>query len=232
MVAGDAVVHLGGVRGDGVGQVGDGRQVGVVDLQQFGGVAGLLLRVRDHHGDRIADVAHLADRDHRMRRFGHGRAVLAVDLPAAGQPADALGRHVGADEHFYHAGCCRCRRDVDAVDLRMRAVGAFDDGVELAGTVDVVGVVAFAAEEADVLFAANGCADAFEAHGRYPLFRCPVREPRLFGGFGVHQWMSGGDGLDDVMVTGCSGTGCLPGLRGSLFRSGRPGATAPCRRRS
>ncbi len=51
----------------------------------------------------------------------------------------------------------------------MRPVGALDEGVELARPVDVVGVVAFAAEEADIFLAADGCADAFEAHGRYLL---------------------------------------------------------------
>ena len=44
-----------------------------------------------------------------------------------------------------------------------------DVRVKLAGPVDVVGVVAAAAEEARVLLAANGCADAFEGHGRLSL---------------------------------------------------------------
>ena len=114
-VAGDAVMHLGRAGGDGIGQVGDGGQVRVVDVDQFGGVLGLLLGFGDHDGDRVADMAHLADRDHRMRRFGHRRAVLVVDLPAAGNAADIFRRHVGADEDPHDAGRsrrrprCRCR---------------------------------------------------------------------------------------------------------------------------
>ena len=100
------------------------------------------LRLGDHHRDRIADMAHLADRDHRMRRLRHRRAVLVVDLPAARQPADIVGRHVGAGEHRHHARRLRRRRGVDAVDLRMRPIRAADERMELAGPVDVVGVVA------------------------------------------------------------------------------------------
>ena len=169
-VAGDAVMHLGCAGRDGIGEVGDGREVSVVDFEQLGGAFGLLLGFRDHHGDRIADVARLTGGDHRMRRFGHRRAILVVDLPAAGQAADAFSRHVGADEDLDHARRRRRRRDVDPVDRGVRPVGALDEGVELAWPVDVVGVVAFAAKEPDVFLAANGCAYAFEAHGRYLRF--------------------------------------------------------------
>ena len=78
---------------------------------------------------------------------------------------------------------------------------ALDDGVKLAGPVDVVGVVAVAAEEAHVLLTANGCTDAFEAHGRYLRL---LLGGALFGRFGVHQRMRGGDRLDDVVVTGAA----------------------------
>ena len=118
-----------------------GRSV-VVDVEQLGGVLGLLAGFGDHHRDRVADVAHLADGEHRVRRLRHRRAVLVVDLPAAGQAADAVGRHVGAGIDRDHAGggLGGCR--VDCSEARVRAVGAADDRVELAGPVDVVGVVA------------------------------------------------------------------------------------------
>ena len=83
----------------------------------------------------------------------------------------------------------------------MRPIGALDEGVKLAWPVDIVGVIALAAEKADVFLAANGCTYAFEAHGRYLPF---LQAARLFGRFGVHQRMSGGDRLDDVVVTGAA----------------------------
>ena len=168
-VACHTVMHLDRVGLDGIGQVRDSGQVGVVDFQQFRGILRFLLRLRDHDGNRVADMPHLADRDHRMRRLRHWRTVLVVDLPAARDAAHALGRHVAADEHPHHARCRRRGGRVDAVDRGVRAVGPLDVGVKLAGPVDVVCIVALAAQEANVLLAANGCADAFESHGRYPL---------------------------------------------------------------
>ena len=144
----------------------DRRQVLVVDDDQLGRVLRRLLRLGDHHGDRIADMAHLADREHRMRRLRHRRAVLVVDLPAARQAADIVGRHVRAGEHRHHARRLRRRRGVDAVDPRMRPVRAADERMELAGPVDVVGVVAASAEEAHVLLAADGGSNSLERHRR------------------------------------------------------------------
>src|SRR5271165_6546672 len=119
-------------------------------------------------------MAHLADSKHRMHRFGHRRAVLVVDLPAARNPTDSLRRDVGAGEHPHHAGRRRSRRRIDPIDPGVRPIGALDEGVKLAGTVDVVGVGALAAEKANVLLATDGCADALESHNCY----LPVRAAR------------------------------------------------------
>ena len=87
----------------------------VVDRDLLGGVARLPEALGDHHRDRIADMAHPVDGEHRMRRLLHRRAVLRIDQPAAGQPADAVGRHVLAGEDGDDAGrrgarrWCRCR---------------------------------------------------------------------------------------------------------------------------
>ena len=75
-----------------VRQVGDGGQNIVVDLDRLGGVAGLLDGVGDDEGDGIADVAHGAVGQHRMRRRGLGGAVTVFDQRGAGQRTDALGR--------------------------------------------------------------------------------------------------------------------------------------------
>ena len=54
------------------------------------------------------------------------------------------------------------------------------NGVDLAGPVDVVGVVAVAAEEAHVLLAADGGADAFEWH---------VVSPCSCGAYSAAAWV-------------------------------------------
>ena len=87
-IAGDLVMHGRRAGGDRRLQRRDGRQHVVVDVDRLAGVLGLGLGLGDHHGDRIADEAHLADRQHRMHRLRHRRAVLVVDLPAAGDAAE------------------------------------------------------------------------------------------------------------------------------------------------
>src|SRR5262252_10588181 len=75
----------------------------------------------------------------------------------------------------------------------------------LAGTIDVVGVVAFARDEALVLFAADRCTDSGRAHGdlladafaRAPLGLVLCVSLR-------HGLGAGRDGLDDVVVAGAA----------------------------
>ena len=226
-VAGNAVMHFHGARLDRIRQVRDSRQVRVVDFQQFSSVLRFLLGFGDHYRDRVADMAHLAGGDHRMRRLRHGGAVLAVDLPAAGQAADALGRHVGADKHLHHARGGRRRGDIDPVDGRVRPVRPLDVGIKLAGPIDVVGVVTLAAEKADVFLAADGCADSLEPHGRSsPL---PAALIRPLGRASADERRRS---PSQCYGNRCSGTDCLPGLRGFPFPSALRDATAPDRWRS
>src|SRR5262245_66077460 len=78
-------------------------------------------------------------------------------------------------------------------------------GVALAGTVDVVGVVAFARHEALVLFAADRCTDSGRAHGdllpdafaHAPLGLLLCVSLR-------HGLGTGRDSLDDVVVAGAA----------------------------
>ena len=51
----------------------------VVDIQhdQLGGIAGLIQRIGDHHGNRFADIAHPALGKHRPQRF-RGIGAIAV----------------------------------------------------------------------------------------------------------------------------------------------------------
>ena len=76
----------------GLRHVDDMRQHVVVDLHGGGGGLGLVLRLGDDDGDVVADVAHLADGEDRMRPGLHRRAVLGVDHPAADEAADLVAR--------------------------------------------------------------------------------------------------------------------------------------------
>ena len=133
------------------GRVDDRGLLGIVDADQLGRVARLRQGVGDDDRDRVADMAHPVGRQHRMRRLDHRRAVLRMDEPAAGQPADAVGREVGGGVDGRDPGCRPRRRGVDAGDPGIRVRAAQDEGVELAGPVDVVGVGALPGQEAVIL---------------------------------------------------------------------------------
>ena len=113
----------------------------------------------DHDRHRVAHIADPVNRQHRVRRLGHRRAVLRVDLPAAGQPADAVGCHLLAGVDGNDAGCLLRCGGVDAGDPRMRMRAAQNVGVELTGAVDVVGVGAAAGQKAVILTPPNRRSD-------------------------------------------------------------------------
>ncbi len=87
-----------------------------------------------------------------------------MDLPAAGQAADLVGRHVGAGEDGDHAGRLRRGFGVHALDQRVGVRRAQEPRVGLARQVDVVGVAAAAGQEPFVLDPLDGGADAGLAH--------------------------------------------------------------------
>ncbi len=82
---------------------GSGQHV-VNHVHRFRGVFGLLQRFSHHHGHMVANVAHLVDRQNRMRRLRHGRAIRTViDQPTAGQ-SPHFSLDVLAGKHRHHAG--------------------------------------------------------------------------------------------------------------------------------
>ena len=92
-----------------------GRQDLVVDLDQLGGILGLVVARGDHAGDVVADVARLALGQDRVRPGLHVGAVPGLHHPAADQAAPAGRLDVVAGQHREHAGgrlgrgSCRCR---------------------------------------------------------------------------------------------------------------------------
>ena len=162
-------------------------QLLIVDRDQLGRIAGLGPGLGDDHGDMIADMAHEIGHQRGMRRLDHGRAVLAVDLPAAGKPALAVGGVIGAGEDGDDARGLLGLGRVDASDLRRGMGRAQDIGVGLAMPVDVVGIGSAAGEEAEIFFALDGGADALLSHGAAP-----------------HRAGAGLHGLDDVVIAGAA----------------------------
>jgi hypothetical protein len=103
-------------------------------------------------------VAHAALGEDGMLRLRHRRAVLVVDLPAAGDAAELA--HVVGGVDGGDAGHGLGRRGVQAGQPRMGMRRSQDVGMELAGPLHVVHVLAAAGQEAQVLLALRARADA------------------------------------------------------------------------
>ena len=144
-LSGYGLVHDGTSAVPGLGEVGDGGQRLVVDVDQLDGVLGDVPALGDDERDRVADELHLAL---GQRRAGRVRHVLAHDrVPGLLD----VGVEVGGREHRVHAGQRQRRRGVDAVDRRAGERAAHEAGVQHAGPRDVVDEGAVAGEQPGVL---------------------------------------------------------------------------------
>ena len=165
--------HLMDLRaGLGLGRIDHRRQHLVIDLHLLGGIAPLRLRLRDHHGNRVADMVDSRGGKRRMRRHLHRRAVLGMDHPAADQIADLVGGEFGAGEHGDDAGHGLGRTDVDALDPGAGMRRAHEHRSRLARPHHVVGVLALAGNETEVFLAAHRRADPGRAHSGLPSRVC------------------------------------------------------------
>ena len=148
---------LGSGRG---GQIHHRRQRLELRRHRLRAIFGRSQRLGDDDGVGFAHVVHVGHGERRMRRLHHVRAVLGFHHPAAGQIADAVRLQVRAGEHRHHARHGLRRGGVDAVDAGAGMGGAGEHGPRLPGDVDVVRIAPRAGDEAGVLFAPDGGADA------------------------------------------------------------------------
>ncbi len=128
---------------------GDDGQGVDVDRNRLGGVLGLRHGLRDHAGDRVADIAHLADGQHLAARFAQWRAVAIGQSDNAFERAIAL--QFGAAIDAEHARHFPRRRHIDATDRAVGDGAAHHHHIGLPGQADVVGIAALAAQQLRIL---------------------------------------------------------------------------------
>ena len=157
------VPHGGRARLDRILRADDGGQRFVVDLDQFGGVARLRRRFRDHERDAVADRAHFVGHQDGARRSESLRAAHVLGHRRR-ERAEFVGCDIGACEHGQHAGCGFGLRGVDLFDPRVSMRRHQHDAVALPRQVDVVDVAAAAGDEAGVLDPGHGLTNAELVH--------------------------------------------------------------------
>ena len=163
-VVGGHFVDLRGARlGDGA-KIHRRRQNAVIDDDFLRRLARLRISIGDDDGDVIADIAHLALRQHGMRPGLHRRTVLGMDHPAADEAADLVGGDVLAGEHGDDAGGGERGGRVDSVDRRMGVGRAQEMRISLSGAIDVIDITSLAGDETKIFLALDGGANAGRTH--------------------------------------------------------------------
>ena len=130
--------------------VGDDRQRLDIKDDRVDRVLRLRGIVGDHHGHRLADVAHLGVRDHRLLEgLDPGHRVRAQ----RDRRHDAVhrGHDLARRDHGVHAGALERSGGVDGPDAPVRYGRAHDRGVQHAVAAQVVDVPPLALEQASIL---------------------------------------------------------------------------------
>ena len=162
------------------------RQRLVIDLDRVGAVGGDIALGGDHRAHLLRLVHHFVGRQHHLRVGRDGR-----------HPVQLVFLERGAVDHRKDAGDLQRLRGIDLLDPRVRVRAAHDVHVQHPGQLDVVDVVALAADEARVFLALHGvthaadfCIGPGSVHGAPPIFwaacwtaftilRYPVQRHRL-----------------------------------------------------
>ena len=170
-IAGNVVEELRGASCNRRPGVGDGRQRLIIDVDRFGGVARDDQSLGHDEGDRLADMAHFAEREQRTRRVVARRAIAIGERYETGNVAETLSLDVFAGAHEQHARQTPRRRCIDAGDARMGHRRAQHEGMRHARQRDVVGIAAMPGDQPQILVPTHGLADgefhALSFHSRF-----------------------------------------------------------------
>ena len=143
------------------------RQFLVTHFDRLGGVHGLRLGLRHHHGDRFADMPRLVGRQQRIGPDEHRAAVGPGELHVefglrhriVRDRPKLVGGAVGAGEHAEHARHRLRRRGIDRDNARVRIRRTHHHRIGLAVEIEIVGEAALAGDQPRILLARHRLAD-------------------------------------------------------------------------
>ena len=132
-------------------------------------------RLRNHAGNRIADVTHAIRRQRIAPRFLQWRPVAIIQAHKTFERTVVFQIGAGIDRE--HAGHPRSRLGIDAADDAVRIAAANHDAIGLPGKTDIIGVASVAAHQHGVFEPRHGLSDG-------EFFGCQAVLGRLLGPIG------------------------------------------------
>ena len=163
-VAADIVVHRGGCAVQSLFQIDDGRERIELDGDVAQGILGEVTALREHHGERLADMADFVLGERHLRALVEDRALdrRRRNEKRTGRPIGAeVSGGIDGDDTVAGAG----GGNIDRTDAGVRDVAAQERGVQHPGQFDVVDEQRLAAEQARILVAPDRRAEFPRAHG-------------------------------------------------------------------
>ena len=149
-----------------VAQIGDRIERRIVHLDRLGAVLGCRKGFADHHGDRLAGMAHPVARESRPDRHDQLGAAAACHRRMLRQIADIGRLDVGRGENRDHALDGQRRLDVDRLDVGTGMLRADETGIGLSRQRRVRHITAGAAQQIVILAASSrrGVAVSLRVH--------------------------------------------------------------------
>jgi hypothetical protein len=108
-------------------------------------------RIGDNKRNRIAYMAHKPFGKHRARRIVARRTIDIRERQSAGNAAQIVGREIGRGQDQAHTLDGGGGFNIDTCDARICMRAPENDGVQLAGQIDVVGI-ATATDQQPLIF--------------------------------------------------------------------------------
>jgi hypothetical protein len=125
---------------------GHGAQIAVIDHDGIERVLRRECRLRHDHRHGFADVAHRGRRQHGPLGLQDLRAVASRERHQVGKLRVLRRERIGARQDGDDPRMRERRRGVDRNDLRVRAIGAQERRMQLAGQIDVGRIAAAAGD--------------------------------------------------------------------------------------
>ena len=164
-----------------------GRQWLVIDRNHLGGVACLLLSLRDHEGNAIADTAYVVGKKNRSDRAEALGPTPMLRHEMRRNTTDFVSDGVRAAQHTNYTRRIFCRCQIDFIYFGVRMGRQDLNAVTLARQYEIGDEFAGAGREALILNTADGLSDAEFHHERTSLSPSSCLQTPLCAEGAVHH---------------------------------------------